>query len=832
MARATIDYGIDLGTTNSSIAVLEGTEPHVFKNNEGFEYTPSAVFQDKTGALRVGRRAYERLVIDPENAFSEFKLQMGTGREYTFKRSGHALRPEDLSAEVLKELKRDVAQRSGENVEAAVITVPAAFELPQCEATKQAAQRAGFVASPLLQEPVAAALAYGFQSESDKVFWLVYDFGGGTFDAAVIHVRDGVIQVVNHGGDNHLGGKLIDWSIVEQLLIPAVHKQHPVSDLSRANLKHAGAIAKLKQNAELAKIRLSREGSVEIAIDGLCQDDRGESVLFEYELRRSDVEPLIEPYVERAINICRKVLSERRLGAGDVEKVLLVGGPTLTPYLRQRLAEGLGIPLEFSIDPLTVVARGAAIFSGTQRLESTSVAAPVAGQCQIQLEYKPVGADTEPLVGGRVTSPDGADVSDYTVEFVNAEARPPWRSGRTAIAANGGFMTSLWAEKGRPNTFRIELCDQTGRLLPVSPDQLVYTVGLSITDPPLIHSVGVALANNEMEWLLDKGTPLPARRLKVLRTAIDVRRGNAHHSIKIPVMEGQNPRADRNQLIGNLEITSDQVQRDVPAGSEVEVTIEIDASRLLKATAYLPILDNEFGKVISYDEYRKQARHPDELRNDVERQKKRLEEARDKGRQTGDPRAGEALARIEREHAVSEVEGSLAAGAGDPDAADKCEKRLLDLKSAIDEVEDALEWPALVASAEKEVEVERKIVNDPDFKATAEEKQAFAALEQDVRRAVKERDPDLLRGRVQEMDRLGAVIVLRQPGFWVGRLGFLETKKHLMTDPARADEYIAQARRAINNNDVEALKAAVRQLAGLLPAGDEDRDKVLSGLIR
>lgn len=831
MARATIDYGIDLGTTNSSIAVLEGTEPRVFKNNEGLEYTPSAVYADKSGALRVGRRAYERLVIDPENAFSEFKLQMGTGREFRFARSGQTLRPEELSAEVLKELKKDVMQRSGENVEAAVITVPAAFELPQCEATRQAALKAGFTTSPLLQEPVAAALAYGFQSESDKVFWLVFDYGGGTFDAAVIHVRDGVIQVVNHGGDNHLGGKLIDWSIVEQLLIPALTRQHRISDLSRANLRHAGAIAKLKQGAEQAKIRLSREESVEIAIEGL-QDDGGDSVIFEHELRRRDIEPLIEPYVERAINICKRVLSERRLGAGDVEKLLLVGGPTLTPYLRQRLADGLGIPLEFSIDPLTVVARGAAIFSGTQRLESQAAPASVPGQCQIQLEYKPVGADTEPLVGGRVTSPDGADVAYYTVEFVNADARPPWRSGRTALGANGAFMTSLWAEKGRPNTFVIELCDASGRLLPVAPDRLVYTIGLSITDPPLIHSVGVALANNEVEWLLDKGTPLPARRLKVLRTAVDVRRANAHHSIKIPVMEGQNSRADRNQLIGNLEITSAQVKRDVPAGSEVEVTIEVDASRLLRARAYLPILDEEFEKVVSYEDYRKQARHPDELRQDIERQKKRLDEAREKSRQTGDPRAGEALARIEREQAVGEAEGSLAAAAGDPDAADKCEKRLLDLKSAIDEAEDALEWPALVASAEKEIEVERKIVNDPEFKATAEEKQAFAALDREIRRAVQERDPDLLRGKVQEMDRLGAIIVLRQPGWWVARLGFLEGKKGQMTDPARADEYISQARRAINNNDVEALKAAVRELASLLPAGDVDRDKVLSGLIR
>jgi molecular chaperone DnaK len=243
--------------------------------------------------------------------------------------------------------------------------VPAAFELPQCEATKRAAQLAGFAISPLLQEPVAAALAYSFQSESEKVFWLVYDFGGGTFDAAIIQVRDGVIQVVNHGGDNHLGGKLIDWAIVEELLIPAVTREFSLTDFRRGNPKWRAAIGKLKYHAELAKIRVSRDETAEIIIDFLCQDDRGEAVRFEHELKRADVERLMEPFIARSINICQKVLQGKRLGVGNIEKVLLVGGPTLTPYLRQRLAdrdEGLGIPLEFRVDPLTVVAQGRGYF--------------------------------------------------------------------------------------------------------------------------------------------------------------------------------------------------------------------------------------------------------------------------------------------------------------------------------------------------------------------------------------------------------------------------------------------------------------------------------------
>jgi molecular chaperone DnaK len=834
MARMTIDFGIDLGTTNSAIAVLNGTHVDVFKNNEGFKYTPSVVWIDKKNGLHVGRRAKERLDEDPRNAFGELKLQMGTNEEKVFEHSERRMKPEELSTEVLKSLKADVKQRSGEDVLAAVIGVPAAFQQPQSEATNKAAQLAGFVSSPLLQEPVAAALAYGFQSSSDKVFWLVYDFGGGTFDAAVIQVRDEAIRVVNHCGDNHLGGKLIDWEIVEQLLIPTLTKQNPLSDFRRGNPKWISAIAKLKYHAELAKIRVSREESAEIIIDFLCLDDQREPVRFEYELKRAEVARLAEPFILRSVNIAKKTLAEKHLGPAEVEKVLLVGGPTLAPYLRERLADrnqGLGIPLEFSVDPLTVVARDAAIFAGTQRLEGITLEPPGAGQYAIELDYKPVGADTEPIVGGRVIS-ERENLSRFTIEFINAEAQPPWRSGKVCLGPNGSFVTTLWAERGRQNVFLIELCDSWGTKQPTVPDRLTYTIGLTVLETSTIHSIGVALANNEMAWFIPKGTPLPAHRREVLRTAIAVSRGQAGHVIKIPVMEGEKSRADHNQEIGKLEISAENIKRDVPAGSEIEVTVDMDASRLIRTKAYIPILDEEFEDVVNYQSYREKARDPEGLRRDLDGQQERLRQARQKAGELCDAQAQQVLARIDAERMVPEVETSLSASRGDRDAADKCEHRLLDLKSALDEVEDALEWPALVAEAEKELEVERKIVNNSEFGITAQEKATFAALEREIRSALGTRDPDQLRRKVGELDRLGVTIMLRQPGWWVAQLDHLEKRRSELSNPSLADDYIAQGRRAMHNNDLSGLQAAVRQLASLLPAGDADRTKLMSGVIR
>ncbi|MGC8989099.1 MAG: Hsp70 family protein, partial [Verrucomicrobiia bacterium] len=322
--------------------------------------------------------------------------------------------------------------------------------------------------------------------------------GGGTFDAALIHVRDGMIRVENHGGDKYLGGKDIDYAVVDDLLAPAVRKRFLVSDFYRKNERHRGDFAKLKKRAEEAKIRLSRSHSEIIDLSDLGVGKGRGADGFDFELTRGDLEALAEPFIAKSINICRDVLAEARLNSDDVEKLLLVGGPTLMPYLRQRLADrarGLGIALEFSEDPVTVVARGAAVFAATQQL--AIVGAPAAGEYNVNLDYKAIGPDIEPLVSGQVVSASDEDMSKFTIEFVNKDASPPWRSGRIGLSPEGRFMATLWAEKGRQNTFIIELLDSAGRRQTVKPESFPYTVGGGVvSNQPLIHSIGVALADN------------------------------------------------------------------------------------------------------------------------------------------------------------------------------------------------------------------------------------------------------------------------------------------------------------------------------------------------
>lgn len=813
MTRTTIDFGIDLGTTNSAVAVLNGVEAEVVKNNENNDITPSAVYVDKAGRIHVGRGAKERVDSHPKSTASEFKLHMGTkGQETAFETTGRTMGPEELSAEVLKSLRADVRQRLGEEMVSAVITVPAAFELNQTDATKRAAVLAGLEGTPLIQEPTAAALAYGFQSEADNRFWLVYDLGGGTFDASVVHLRDGEITVVGHHGDNHLGGKHIDWAIVEQILMPAVVGQHSLAEFGRGVDKWLGAIAKLKLAAEEAKIALSRQDTAEVIIDHLCMDDRGQPVEVEHELTRGDVERLAEPLYNRTVKLCRQVLADAHLAPEAIDKVLLVGGPTLAPSLRGTLQDALGIELDLSQDPLTVVARGAAVFAGAQRMPDKG--GPLhAGEYRLELDYSPIGADPEPFIGGRVLSGDSAEVSaGLAVELENAEARPVWRSGRVEVDGNGTFVTSLWAEKGRRNEFHVTLTDSTGRRLPVTPDSLVYTCGAVETQPLLTHTIGLGLADNTLMKLLGKGTPLPSRRVAHLRTTAEVLKGSGTGMIRIPVVEGERARADRNRRVGTLDVHPTEIARDVPAGSEVELTVEVDASRLVKASAYVPFLDAEFERVI--DLASETVPDHDRLQSEVREARARKEELRARARANADLEAQSKLADIDNEGLAREAETLAEASVNDRDAATTGAKRVGDLNAALDSVEESLQWPELVQEAERLLEEVRAVVQT---NGGPEDAQRFAERERETREAIAAKDPHYLEQRCVDLTHLMIEII--------GRTGQLQTEVfyHLrervpeMTDQVTARRLVEQGDRAAATADQGELANVNRQLSRLLP---------------
>jgi molecular chaperone DnaK len=823
MARLTIDWGIDLGTTNSSVSVLGKHGPEVIRNREGSEYTPSAVYLDASGVVQVGKTARERFVSDEANTAVEFKRWMGTAQRKEFKRTHSTLSPEELSAEVLKSLKNDVKLMRGEELEAAVITVPADFDAPQTNATDRAARLAGIVYSPLLQEPVAASLAYGFQAEEQKAFWLVYDFGGGTFDAAVVNIRDGMIHVVAHGGDNQLGGKDIDWKIVEGLLVPILQRRYRLSDFHRGNPKWSAAFGKLKNWAEEAKIRLSdrQRQSTEIVQEYVCKDDDGTQVEIEYTLTRALVESLVTPLTLKAVSICRRVLSEQRIGPQDIQKLILVGGPTLSPHMRAVLEdpkEGLGIPLDFSIDPLTVVARGAAIFAGTQRRPAVTAISLPQGTFQVELEYKPISLDTEPLVGGRVSSRNSASLTGFTIEFVNPDSKPAWRSGDIRLSAEGAFVATLWAEPHRQNTFSIELCDSTGKQHPVEPRELQYTISAEPAGPTLPHHIGIAMANNQMDIFFKRGTALPAKKRRRHVTTKQLNRGTSTQAIRIPVVEGIYPAdAGLNRDIGYIEVHPDHITRDVPIGSEIEITLQLDESRRLSGSAYIPILDGD-GEFPLRFEGTLERPVPDaaKLKEDVVRQKRRIEQLRGKAEEISDVAARQEISKLD--DALAEI-NQLLAGAREPDAAFTCQNRLLALKAQLADIERNIEAPALKLEGKQEIEWCDEIV---EAHGTDGDHQFWQSLRAELIAALDGPREDL-RKKIDDAYDLRIRLSREQMWWWVGLHEYLRARRTDMANQDFANKWFTHAERAIVNGDFEALKSGCRQLWALLPVEEQQR---------
>ena len=375
MARTKIDYGIDLGTTNSAISRIEDGEAVIKKTDTLKDTMPSCVYINKKKAVQVGDGAYNALKRDKlsamknwndsdSNSFIEFKRTMGSDKRYFSANMDREFSSEELSAEVLKTLKSFIKD---ESVKAVVITIPAAFKNNQKEATRQAAKLAGFDHIELLQEPVAAAMAYGLNSKSKNGFWLVFDFGGGTFDAALLKVEEGIMKVIDTEGDNYLGGKNLDMAIVDEIILPYIEANYAIDSILGDDTQKQILRNAMKFYAEETKIKLSFNETHNILSDlgdipG--EDDNGEEFELDITVTQTDMQRALAPIFQKAIDIAQKLLERNNLKGGDLDSLILVGGPTFSPVLRGMLEKQICKP-DTSVDPMTVVSRGAALYAST-----------------------------------------------------------------------------------------------------------------------------------------------------------------------------------------------------------------------------------------------------------------------------------------------------------------------------------------------------------------------------------------------------------------------------------------------------------------------------------
>ena len=346
--------GIDLGTTNSCVAVIEGGEPVVIANAEGARTTPSVVGFTKTGERLVGQVAKRQAITNPDRTISSIKRKMGTNEKVTI--DGKAYTPQEISAMILAKLKADAEAYLGEPVTEAVITVPAYFNDSQRQATKDAGTIAGLNVKRIINEPTAASLAYGVDKETDQKI-MVYDLGGGTFDVSIIEMGDGVTEVLSTNGDTHLGGDDFDQRIIDWMA-DAFQKENGI-DLRQDKM----AAQRLKEAAEKAKIELSSAMQSNINLPFITADATGPKHL-DMTLSRAQFDALTADLVERTMTPVRKAMADAGLKASDLKKVLLVGGSTRIPAVQEAVKKEMGMEPFKGINPDECVAVGAAIQGG------------------------------------------------------------------------------------------------------------------------------------------------------------------------------------------------------------------------------------------------------------------------------------------------------------------------------------------------------------------------------------------------------------------------------------------------------------------------------------
>ncbi|MEE1064632.1 MAG: molecular chaperone DnaK, partial [Acutalibacteraceae bacterium] len=346
--------GIDLGTTNSCVSVMEGGEPTVITNPEGARTTPSVVAFTKTGERLVGQVAKRQAITNPDRTIASIKRDMGTDRKVAIDDKNYS--PQEISAMILQKLKADAESYLGETVTQAVITVPAYFSDAQRQATKDAGKIAGLEVLRIINEPTAAALAYGLDKDTDQKI-MVYDLGGGTFDVSILEIGDGVFEVLATSGNNRLGGDDFDDKVMNYLA-DEFQKENGI-DLRQDKM----ALQRLKEAAEKAKIELSGVMSSNVNLPFITADTTGPKHL-DITITRAQFDSLTADLVEKTMEPTRNALRDAGLSAGDIDKVLLVGGSSRIPAVQEAVQKFIGSEPHKGINPDECVAIGASIQAG------------------------------------------------------------------------------------------------------------------------------------------------------------------------------------------------------------------------------------------------------------------------------------------------------------------------------------------------------------------------------------------------------------------------------------------------------------------------------------
>lgn len=830
MARIKIDYGIDLGTTNSAICRMEKGEPVVIKTDVLKDTMPSCVSFTKRKSVKAGDSAFNDMKSDKRraskagskgasNAYVEFKRTMGTDTIYHSSFMERAYSSEELSAEVLKTLKSFVTD---ENVSSVVITVPAKFTVGQKTATMEAAKLAGFNKCELLQEPIAAAMAYGLTSDTKDGIWMVFDFGGGTFDAALLKVEDGIMQVFDTEGDNYLGGKNLDYAIVDNIIIPYLQENYDIEETLADPEKKEVLRDAMKTFAEDAKNQLSFKDKEDILsnLGDLGEDESGEEMELDLTITQDDLYDVMRPYFQKAVDICKELISRNNLTTQQISKLILAGGPTHSPLIRQMLKEQITSNVDTSIDPMTAVATGAALYASTIESE-VSVEEVEVGTIMLEVGYESTSVETTEWVSARLAN--DSQLSKVWVELVRSDKA--WSSGKVEVDKTGNVIEAVLVES-KPNSFAVVAYDDRGNQVNCFPNEITIIQGSKVGAAPLPYNIGIATWSDSKQRAvfrmakgLEKNKPVPATGvINNLKTTSQLRPGVETDVLKIPVYQvddfsgAEGRSASLYEYVADILITGDDVETLIPVDSSVDVTLKVDTSEQMTIEVHFLATDVTVEKKL--DTSKKQS-----IEDAIKRINKELDDAQ------------RSIDRLEDAGVdVDALQSALDSVKEESENSSEKKAVLQHLKEVLRKIEDKddeTEWDRVEAELREEFERLEKAQNDLGNEKTS---QIVEQLRNQTDQAIRSKDVNIGRSTLEQINNLFIHLTLLYQC-----MGFIEHYNRSFAsvkwrDVSRARQLLDKGLEVTNNNpSVDILHPIVCAIIDLMPA-DQKPDG--GGLLR
>lgn len=831
MARTKIDYGIDLGTTNSSISRIESGEAKIIKVNGLDDTMPSCIAYNKKGVL-AGKKAFAVYRSEQEaslskeiepNAFIEFKRTMGTDKKYFSSNLDKDLSSEELSAEVLKTLKSFVTD---EAVNAVVITVPAAFKNNQIDATRRAAKLAGFEHAEVLQEPVAAAMAYGLDNKKKDGFWLVFDFGGGTFDAALLKVEDSIMKVTDTEGDNYLGGKNLDLTVVDEIIIPHIQKNFSIDDILDDDNKKSKYREALKSFAEELKNELSFKSEFNLyKEEGAGTDDDGEDIEIDLTITQADLEKVLTPVFQKAVDISKKLLERNNLKGSSLDSLILVGGPTFSPIIRKMLEKQICKP-DTSVDPMTVVSKGAALYASTVSIsEEIKEQTRDKSKIQIEIGHEASTVELEEFVTLKIL----ADKTEGTIpNKVYAEISrndKAWSSGKVEINEIGEVIETQLIE-GKTNGFEVSLFDDKGNILESEPKEFTIIQGIGGLNSMqgLTLNWGIEIKKRETGKIefkqvsgLEQNKSLPATgTANGLKTQKQIRPGMDSDFIKIPLYQGEHgadgTRAIYNEHVYDIIISGADLPALLPENSDVDLMINIDKSQKVSIQAFFPYLDHTAEIEVPTDTV--QTVETNWLSNEIRKAKGSIEELKDEGTQ------GDKVQKIEND--IAELERKFDNSKNDVDGKQEVLTNLRKTLKTIDELNETTEWPKLEEELKEEFYRLEKANKDLGNDRST---QVVNQLQNQLEEVLKTQDIKIGKHLLEEINSVFVQLTLVYQLIGVVRNYNQNFGNYHWKDSPRARNVINEGLQIIGDQpNVEDLQPIVRQIFDLLEEVDKPSD--------